>query len=236
MPYHRARDWVRELASDPRTLVRGMYMAFTESDFDAEQLNRFDGLISDAREDAIDLGRLHAASSNGVFHLPEAHLDMVRPGIALYGSYPSRPDEERAMSELRPACRLKARVVRVARLRPGDSVSYGRSYVAERAVWTATIPAGHTDGVTRNAVDGARVLIGERTYPVIGAVSASHCIVEIGAAENVGGDSPVRVGDVATLLGPDHPDVDPNELARVTETSVYDRLMHLSPSLPRVVV
>ena len=169
MPYHRARDWVRELASDPRTLVRGMYMAFTESDFDAEQLNRFDGLISDAREDAIDLGRLHAASSNGVFHLPEAHLDMVRPGIALYGSYPSRPDEERAMSELRPACRLKARVVRVARLRPGDSVSYGRSYVAERAVWTATIPAGHTDGVTRNAVDGARVLIGERTYPVIGA-------------------------------------------------------------------
>jgi alanine racemase len=109
-------------------------------------------------------------------------------------------------------------------------VSYGRNYVAERPVWIATIPAGHVDGVPRQAVDGARVLIGEGTYPVIGAVSASHSIVELGP------DTNVRIGDVATLLGPDHPDVEPDRVAAATGASVYDLLMHLSPTLPRVVV
>jgi alanine racemase len=102
--------------------------------------------------------------------------------------------------------------------------------VADRPVWTATLPVGHTDGYPRRAVDGARVLIGSRLYPVIGAVSASHCIVELG-------DEPaVSVGDVATLLGPDHPEIHPNALATTTGTSVYDRTMHLNPTLPRVLV
>jgi len=107
-------------------------------------------------------------------------------------------------------------------------VSYGRRYVAERSVWIATLPVGHADGYPREAVEGGRVLIGERTYPAIGAVSASHTIVEVG-------DEPaVRVGDVATLLGPDHPDIHPNRLAEAVGVSAYDLLMHLSPLLPRV--
>ena len=74
------------------------------------------------------------------------------------------------------------------------------------------------------------MLIGGRLYPVIGAVSASHCIVELGD------ETTVRVGDVATLLGPAAPEIQPNPLAIATGTSVYDRLMHLNPTLPRVVV
>ena len=78
----------------------------------------------------------------------------------------------------------------------------------------------------RGAVNGARILIGERTYAVIGAVSASHIIVEVG-------DEPtVSVDDVATLVGPDHPDVYPNEVARASSGSVYDIFMHLNPALP----
>jgi len=118
----------------------------------------------------------------------------------------------------------------VERLRPGDSVSYGRHYVADRPVWTATLPVGHTDGYPREAVKGAKVLIGERLCPVIGAVSASHCIVELGD------QATAAVGDVATFLGPDAPEIQPNPLAMATGTSVYDRLMHLNPKLPRVLV
>jgi alanine racemase len=109
-------------------------------------------------------------------------------------------------------------------------VSYGRSYVAERPTWIATLPAGHADGYPRGAVDGARIAIGERTYPVIGAVSASHVIVEVGDERSV------AVGDVATLVGRGHRDVHPNEVARASGSSVYDRFMHLSPSLPRLYV
>lgn len=231
MPYHRALPWMIGLAESEAFAVTGTFMAFTEeADFDREQLTRFESVIGDARERSIELGRLHAASSNAVFHLSEAHLDLVRPGIALFGGYPSRPDEERAIAELRPAVSLKCRVVRVERLREGDSVSYGRSYVADAPTWIATLPAGHVDGYPRSAVEGARAAIGDGTYPVIGAVSASHLIVEVGP------EPTVAVGDVATLLGSTAEAVHPNEVARASESSVYDLFMHLDPTLPRVVV
>jgi alanine racemase len=149
--------------------------------------------------------------------------------LALFGGYPNN-ESQRAQAELRCAFRLRARVVRVERLRVGDSVSYGRNYVAEEPTWIATIPAGHVDGVPRQAVNGGRVLIRNQTYPVIGAVSASHCIVELGRT------SPVGVGDVATIMGPDHEDIVPDRLSSKTGVSIYDLFMHLNPSLPRIVV
>lgn len=230
VPWHRALPWLEELARRGVTLD-GSFMAFTEEpDFDPEQLRRFQELAAAAGSRGVELGALHAASSNGVFHLPDAHLDLVRPGIALFGAYPSRPEQERAIGELRPALRLRARVVRVERLRPGDTVSYGRGYEAREPTWVATLPAGHADGVQREAVAGQRVLVGERLYPVIGAVSASHAIIEVGPEQTV------RVGDVATLLGPDRPETHPNAVAAVTGRSVYDVLMHLNPALPKIVV
>ncbi|MDX1579880.1 MAG: alanine racemase, partial [Gemmatimonadota bacterium] len=226
-----AVPYLRRLAGAEGLRVVGTFMAFTEEpDFDLVQLDRFRSVVDRARDEELGLGPLHAASSNGVFHLPEAHLDMVRPGIALFGAYPSRPTEERELAELVPAVRLRARVTRVGRLEPGDSVSYGRGYVADRPVWVATIPVGHSDGYPREAVEAARVLIGGRTYPVIGAVSASHAIVELGT------EPVAEVGDVATLLGPDHPDIHPNRLAAAIDVSVYDLLMHLNPLLPRAEV
>lgn len=219
----------RELSAAERLEVAGTFMAFTEEpEFDREQLRRFTGFVGVARAEGLRLGRLHAASSNGVFHLPEARLDLVRPGIALFGAYPSRPEEESAKAELVPAVRRRARGVRVARLEPGDTVSYGRRYAAERPVWIATLPVGHADGYPREAVDGARVLIGGRAHPVIGAVSASHSIVELGEEPRI------RVGDVATLLGPDRPEIHPNAVASAVGVSVYDLLMHLNPLLPRI--
>ncbi|MEQ9400394.1 MAG: alanine racemase [Longimicrobiales bacterium] len=230
VPWHRAGPWLRDVGTAGLD-VAGTFTAFTENaEFDREQLHRFRTVCAEARAEGVGLGALHAASSNGVFHLPDAHLDQVRPGIALFGAYPSDWTAERAIATLVPAVRLRARVVRVERLRAGDSVSYGRNYVARRPTWIATIPAGHTDGVPRQAVEGMRVLVGDRTYPVIGAVSASHTILEIG-------DEPtVAVGDVATLLGPDRPKLHPNAIAAATGRSVYDVLMHLSPSLPRILV
>ncbi len=231
MPYHRALPWRAHIATHRALRVESSFTEFAEEAvFDREQLARLVELIRLAQERGLSMGSIHAASSNGVYHLPDAHMDMVRPGIALYGAYPSRPEEERAKAVLQPAVRLRARVVRVERMRPGDGASYGRRWIAERPTWTATLPVGHSDGYTRQAVNGARVLIGERLYPVIGAVSASHCIIEVGEAQTV------HVGDIATLVGPDHPAIHPNALAAATGTSVYDVLMHLSPSLPRSVV
>lgn len=228
--YHRAMPFLRAIAGLRNCRLTGTFMTFTEdATFDREQLARFQALSRDANAGGLSLGKLHAASSHSIFHHRDVGFDLVRPGMSLYGGYPDRYDEERTMAELRPAFRLCARVVRTDRLRPGDSVSYGRQYVAAKPTWVATIPLGHGDGYPRNAVKGAKVLVGDKLYPVIGAVSASHSIIEVGTEEAV------RIGDIATYLGPDRLEVHPNEVARVTG-SVYDLLMHLNPALPRIVV
>lgn len=228
--YHRAMPFLRSIAGVRNCRLTGTFMTFTEdAAFDREQLARFHSLTREAAASGIPLGKLHAASSHSVFHHRDVGFDLLRPGMSVYGGYPDRFDEERAMAELRPAFRLRARVVRTDLLRSGDSVSYGRQYVAAKPTWVATIPLGHGDGYSRNAVKGAKVLVGDRLYPVIGAVSASHSIIEVGDQEAV------HIGDIATFLGPDRPEIHPNEVARVTG-SVYDLLMHLNPALPRVVV
>lgn len=230
IPYHRAMPVLSELR-ELDINITGTFTGFTEdSDFDREQLGRFIQVTDAARANGVELGALHAASSHAVFNYADAHLDQVRPGIALFGAYPSDFASERAIAELHPAMRLKARIVRVEQLRAGDSVSYGRNYVAEKSTWIATIPAGHTDGMPRSAVDGAQVLVNGTTYPVIGAISASHSIIELGVERRV------NIGDVATMLGPDHDAIHPNQFANSTGTSVYDRLMHLNPTLPKVLL
>jgi alanine racemase len=154
---------------------------------------------------------------------------MVRPGLALYGAYPAGT-ADLGLVQLTPAFRFKARVVDVQQLRAGDSASYDRAYTASKPTWIAILPAGHGDGYPRAAVKGCQVLIRDRLYPVIAAVSASHTIVEVGDQQAV------EVGDEATLVGPDRPEITPNGVAQRAGVSVYDILMHLSSLLPKRVV
>jgi alanine racemase len=230
IPYHRALPVLEEM-NKLEIDIKGTLTGFTEeTEFDTEQLRRFTEFTDTAKQSGVELGPLHAASSHAVFNYSDAHLDQVRPGIALFGAYPSDAESERAIAALRPAVRLQARIVRTERLRAGDSVSYGGHYVASKPTWVATVPAGHTDGIPRTAVDGSHAVVNGTAYPIIGAVSASHTIIEVG-------DEPaVRIGDLVTLMGPDHAAIHPNALASVSNTSVYDRLMHLNPSLPKVLV
>ena len=225
----RAGEWLRQLASSGSLRLEGTFTELTEEpDFDLEQaarLREFAGQVSAA---GLRPGPLHAASSLEVFHRPETHLDMVRPGFALWGGYVS--NEARATGGLLPAFSLKAPVVRVEFLNPGDGVSYFRPWKAERPSWIAVLAIGHADGYPRSAVKGAEALIGDRLFKVIGAVSASHTILEVGS------EQVVRVGDVATLIGPGNDAIHPNEVAARSGTSAYDRFMHLSAGLRRVLV
>jgi alanine racemase len=161
-----------------------------------------------------------------VVHRPETHLDMVRPGFALWGGYVT--PEARAAGGLLPTVSLKAPVVRVERLDAGDGVSYERPWKAERATWIAVLPVGHADGYPRTAVKGCEVLINGRSYKVIAAVSSSHTIVEVGSEQTV------RTGDMATLIGAGNEAIHPNEVALRSGTSTYDRFMHLGAGLRRV--
>ena len=229
IPYRRALPWIERIAAKDEIQIEGMFTAFTEEEFDREQLDRLLEISRRASSNGVELGDLHAASSHGCFFRPHAYLDMVRPGLVLFGGYPAG-GLSAGTADLTPAVKFQARIVRVEQLEAGDGVNYGRNYVAEKPTWTATLPVGHADGYPRSAVNGCKLLVNGKLYPVIGAVSASHTIIEIGENKEV------EVGDRAVFIGPDDPAVWPNTIAETAGISVYDVLMHLSARIPKRII
>ncbi len=230
MPYTRARRWIEELVQSEYVDVNGTYTMFThDMDFDREQLARFEELLGWAQGKNLPLGTLHASPTYELFHLPEAHYDMVRPGNALFGNYPGG-DGARDMATLRPVFRLNTRVVRVEHLEPGDSAGFNRTFMPERATWVALLPIGRTDGYPSEANGTCEVLINGRLYPVAGGVNSAHTILDIGEEKTV------EVGDVATLIGPDHPAVLPHTVAERTGLGFLRIIQGMNPRLPRRLV
>ena len=230
VPYHQAAPLVRDLAARKSVQIQGTMMTFTEDpDFDKEQLRRFHETCASFESAGIALGKKHAASSFTLFQHPDAFLDMVRPGMAIYGIYSENEFRHTGVLDLRPAISLKARVIYVKKLRKGESAGYNRAYVAKEDVWVATLPVGHADGWPRAAAKGARVRINGDLYPVIASVSASHCIIEIGAEERI------KISDSATLFDA-QPGSRPEDVSESCGVSVYDLTMHLNPLLPRRVL
>ena len=230
VPYQEAAPLVRDLASRQSVRIQGTMMTFTEDpDFDKEQFRRFNQACTSFEKEGIALGKKHAASSFSLFQHPDAFLDMVRPGMAIYGIYSENEFRHTNILDLRPAISLKARVIYAKKLRKGDSAGYNRAYMARDEVWVATIPVGHADGWPRTAAKGAKVRINGDLYPVIASVSASHCIVEIGSEEKV------KIGDVATFFDA-QPGSRPEDVSESCGASVYDLTMHLNPLLPRRIV
>jgi alanine racemase len=227
VPYAEAAALIRDLAGRQNVRIAGVMMTFTEDQaFDQEQLKRFSALTGELSSSGVAIGRRHAASSYTFFQHDNAWLDMVRPGMILYGVFPSPPFRKGSKMDLRPAVGLRARVAFVKKIAAGTSAGYERAYVAKADTWLATLPVGHTDGWPRVAAKGARVRINERLYPVVASVSASHTIVEIGTEQTV------KIGDVATMFDWNEGSR-PEDVAEASGASVYDLLMHLNPLLPR---
>ncbi len=234
VPYHQAAPLIRDLASRKSVQIHGTMMTFTEdAAFDKEQLRRFHETCASLEKDGITLGKKHTASSFTLFQHPEAFLDMVRPGMAIYGIYSENEFRHTSIMDLRPAISLKARVIYVKKLRQGDSAGYNRAYLAKDDVWVATLPVGHADGWPRATAlaheKGAQVRINNELFPVIASVSASHCIVEVGREERV------KIGDTATFFDW-QPGSRPEDVSESCGASVYDLTMHLNPLLPRRIV
>ena len=228
--YRQAAGLIADLAGRKGVNLVGTMTTLNEDpEFEKLQLQRFREVEETLAASGIAIGQRHAASSFGLFDNPAAFLDMVRPGMALFGQYSLARFRDMGRLDLRPSMSLKARVVLVKQLQEGDAAGYEAAYRADRDVWIATIPAGHVDGVPRVAARGGWVRIGGVHYPIIASVSASHTIVEIGPEKTV------HEGDVATYF--DWEDGSrPEDASAASGASVYDLIMHLNPTLPRRIV
>ena len=168
---------------------------------------------------------LHAANSAATLRLPETRHDMVRCGIALYG-YP--PVTATTTLSLRPAMSFKALVTQVKTVRPGQSVGYGRTWVAERDTRVATVAAGYADGVHRSQSNRGMVLIGGRRCPVIGRISMDHLTADVSAVDGIG------PADEAVLFGRQGGEwLGADQVAEAAGTISYEVLCSVSSRVPR---
>jgi len=230
VPYYRALEFIRKVAADEAIVIEGIFTTLTEEEeFDREQLARLIEVCESARREGIDLGRRHAASSAGLLSFPQARLDMVRPGITIYGHYPSEAARLERKIDLRPAMRLMAPVLYVKRLRPGDGVSYHRPFKAERETTIATIGIGYSDGLPQKIIGQGEVLIRGKRRPLIAGVTANHISADLFDSKDV------EVGDEAVIIGRQgEEEISAEDLAGAAGISVYRLLIQMSPLVNRL--
>jgi alanine racemase len=224
----------RAVAAQPELELQGLYTHFAvadepaRDDFTQGQLAAFTAVVAELATAGIRPPLTHAANSAGAIAHPEARLDLVRCGIALYGHAPSTPLAEASRS-LRPALSLKARVSYVKHVEAGESISYGLRYTLKERTVVATVPIGYADGVPRRLSEcGGEVLVGGMRRPIAGTVTMDQLTVDCGP------DADVAVGDEVVLIGRQgDTEVTAWEWADRLGTIPYEVLCGVSQRVPR---
>jgi len=192
-----------------------------------EQLTRFLETDRAIRAAGVDVPRRHLANSAGLLALPEARLDLVRPGILLYGYAPS--PRLAARLALRPALTLRTRIAALRDVPRGQGVSYGHTFVAPRDVRVATLPIGYADGVCRALSNRGQVLVRGRRAPILGRVCMDMTLADVSAIPAA------SVDDEVVLIGRQGDDaLSADDVAAAAGTINYEILACIGPRIPRV--
>jgi alanine racemase len=172
----------------------------------------------------------HLANSAATLVSPEAHFDLVRPGISVYGLSPGPEVGRSADLGLRPAMRLSARVALAKRVPPGSGVSYAHRYVTDADTTLALVPIGYADGVPRAATNLGEVLLAGQRRRIAGTVCMDQFVLDVG-------DDRVAAGDEAVLFGPgDHGEPTADDWAAALGTINYEIVSRVGARIPRVYV
>jgi len=211
--------------------VEGIFSHFASSDaanltYARLQLERFMEILNYFEKHSIEPPLRHISNSGAILQLPEANLDMVRPGIMLFGVYPS--GEVKRTIKLMPALTWKSLVVYFKVIKPKHPVGYGASWQTDKNIRAVTVPVGYGDGYLRSMSGKAEVLIRGKRYPVIGTISMDQIVV------NINNDSAYN-GDEVILLGSDGKnEITCEEMAKWAGTIPYEILTNINTRVPRI--
>jgi len=213
--------------------LEGIFTHFATADsadkrYAKKQLDLFLDFLSRMRECGVNPAVRHAANSAALINMPQSHLDMVRPGIAIYGLYPS-PEVNKKRVSLKPAMALRARVIHIKKVPAGFNISYGITYKTKQATTIATVPVGYADGLNRLLSTSGQMLIHGKRAPIVGRVCMDFTMLDVGGIDNV------RVGDEAVIFGPQGNDsITVDEMASALNTINYEIVSTITARVPRV--
>ncbi len=215
-----------QLCRLPGLEAQGMFTHFANADGDPDytrvQLQRFRQAREALQRRGIRLSAYHCASSAGAFSCPEGRLDLIRPGIALYGYHPCGAEEP----ELRPVMQVYSRIAAVRALPRGTAVSYGCTAVLERDSRLAVVPMGYGDGLPRSLSNRFSIYVDGKPCPVVGRICMDMCMIDVT-------DLPqVKAGDIAGV----YVGKSLERAAEITDTIPYELLCRMAPRVPRIYV
>jgi len=224
---------VSAIAGLPGLEVEGLFTHFATADhvdksYTERQLQRFLALRERLQQQGIEFPLNHAANSAALIEMPESHLDIVRPGIAKYGLWPS-DEVDRSRIALKPAMTLKSTLIQVKAVPAGFKVSYGSTHETQKPTTIATVPVGYADGLSRQLSNRGQMLVHGQRAPIIGRVCMDLTLLDVGGIENV------QLGDEVVIFGQQgNETLSVDEMAATLNTINYEIVSTITARVPGV--
>jgi len=232
IPWQKATDFIRDVKQIKIFEIKGVYTHFASSDehdktYANRQLSRFKQVLEELERNDIHIPLRHAANSGAIVDLPEAYFDIVRPGIMMYGYYPS--NETSQSVSIKPAMTFKSRVSYIKEVPSGTGISYGIKHITSSPTIIATIPVGYADGYNRLLSNKGQVIINGKKFPVVGRVCMDLIMV------NIGTDNSIEIGDEVILFGKQGTmEFGVYEICNIVDTIPYEVCCWISKRVPRI--
>jgi len=224
---------ILKIAGLPNVVIEGVFSHFAQSDcldkhYTEAQLDLFLESVHLLKVKGLEIPIKHIANSAATIDLPQAHLDMVRLGISIYGFYPSNQVQKDRVN-LRPALSLKAQVAYIKEVPKGTMISYGSTFTTPATTRIITIPLGYADGYSRLLSSRGEILVGGKRAPIVGRVCMDQCMADVGHI------SDVQIGDEIVLIGRQgDEEISGDELAEKIGTINYEIPCLISSRVPRI--
>ncbi|MDC7127192.1 MAG: alanine racemase, partial [Spirochaetales bacterium] len=206
----------------------------SDIEFTKKQIKLFKNTIAAIEKANIPHGIIHAANSGAIINYPEAHFDMIRPGIISYGYLPggkeSLLNQDSIAKNLKPVMNFESKLMYIKKVSKGTSISYGRLFKTTEESWIGTIPVGYADGYPRKLSNKSKVFINGKLYPVAGTVCMDQLMV------NLGKNLEVKLYDKVIIFGDTEGAPSAQDLAKTAETISYEILCGISKRVPRIII
>jgi alanine racemase len=224
---------ILKVASLPGIEVEGIFTHFANADSADKkhvrsQFELFLEVLDRLKAHSLEVPLRHAANSAALIDMPETHLDMVRPGISLYGLWPST-EVHRSRVHLKPVMSIKSMVIQVKEVPSRFKVSYGSTYETEEPTKLATVPIGYADAYSRLLSSKGMMLVRGQRAPIVGRVCMDLVIIDVGCIPGV------REGDEVVVLGKQgKAEVTADEIAGLAGTINYEVVSTITARVPRI--
>jgi alanine racemase len=200
----------------------------SDKSYAEKQLHLFKNYLKRLHQVGFNPSVIHAANSAALIDMPQSHFDMVRPGIAIYGLYPS-DEVQRNKVSLKPAMALKARIIHLKKVPAGFKVSYGSTHETRKPTTIATVAVGYADGLSRLLSSRGQMLVHGQRVPIIGRVCMDLTMLDVGSVENV------QVGDEVVIFGRQgNETLTVDEMAVLRNTINYEIATTITARVPRI--